>query len=118
MIFILAIIVLLLICRRNKPETFITEKNKEQIFKMNDVYKKFLVTNPTFHIIETLHATDDVFTVLVYDELRNISMIFRLTEHLKLKIGDPFLLNEYDSDLNVLDKSKMLTTLKEYKLNY
>ena len=101
--------------RLNLNENFITNQNKSRLYEMSMVYKNFLKKYPDEIIIQTLKNENGKYNIFTYNKFNNISSIYQLFNNNIIKIKSPFLLNELDNDLNVLENSKQLVSFKEYK---
>ena len=103
----------------NRKELFVTEKNKKKIQTMSCIYNTFTKKHPNLQIIETINVSDDhKYNIKAYDKEKNTVSIYELSTNSEKLIGVPFLLNEYDTDLNKLEKSKELVSIKEYIRRY
>ena len=115
---ILLLILLTYFIFRRHREWFVTKKNESTVLKMSKVYNSFLNDKPDYHIIDTLQVKDDHYIVKVYNSKTNVTEIYKLLDNRSVKIGVPFLLNEYDNDLNTLEESKDLNTFINFNLRY
>ena len=117
LIFIIWIIIIL--TSHRKVQTFITEKNDSPIRKMSKIYQRFINLHTNTHIIETLQVNSDHYIVKVYNSKSNITSIYKLDFNGNSNIiHTPFLLNDHDNDLNILEKSKELTSYDKFNLRY
>ena len=110
-------LLILCIVLSSQYEFFITEDNIDRISIMANIYNKFIDKYSHLTIIQTLKVENDKYTILVYDKFRNLLKIFELHNG-KYKEIKQFLLNEFDQDLNIPEKSKEISIKENIKYNH
>ena len=100
------------------PLTVDKEGNEDTLRKMSCVYNGFVKRHPELEIIDTIKVDSDKYYVKTYHRKNNVSGLYEITGEDDKSIGVPFLLNEYDDNLNKLENSKELSSIKEYVSRY
>ena len=96
----------------------IKDGNIDKLRKMSCVYNRFENTHPELNIIETLNESSEKYNIKAYNPKKNTTTLYEITKDSDKLIGVPFLLNEFDADLNVLENTPQPVSIKEYIRRY